>query len=131
MSISGVEKVSGICFLYLICSSSLCLVNLDRQASLPDPVQFWFIIGSRYSCRLTSMLLYDCNSLSVAKRKMIYYSIKNRLNLLALTLQVQFVLESTARILVYSLCKLVALGWHFPFSINFQSPHLQLLLETC
>ena len=110
MSISGVEKVSGICFLYLICSSSLCLVNLDGQASLPDSVQFWFIIGSRYSCCLTSMLLYDCNSLSVAKRKMIYYSIKNRLNLLALTLQVQFVLESTARILVYSLCKLVALG---------------------
>ena len=62
---------------------------------------------------------------------MIYYSIRNRLNLLALTLQVQFVLESMARTLAYSLCKLMALGWHYLFSINFQSPLLQLLLETC
>ena len=131
MSISSVEKVSRICFLYLICSPSLCLVNLDRQTSLPDSVNFWFIIRSWYGCRLTSMLLYDCNSLSIAKRKMIYYSIQSRLNLFALTLQVQFFLESTAKTLAYSLCKLMVQGSHYPFSIIIQSLLLQLLLETC
>ena len=56
------------------------------------------------------MLLYDCDSFSIAKQKMIYYYIQKDLNLLALTLQVQFVLESMARTLVCSLCTPMALG---------------------
>ena len=129
MSISGVEKVSGICFLYRICSSSLCLVNLDGQASLPDSINFGFIIGAWYGCRLTSMFLYDCDSLSVAKRSMIK-STRN-IEFVVLTLQVQFVLELMARTLTYSLYKLMVLGLHFPSSISFQFLLLRLLLETC
>ena len=110
MSISGIEKVSGICFLYLICSTSLCLINFDGHASLLDSVQFRFIIGSGYGCCLTSMLLYDCNSLSIAKFRLINHSALYRFDHVILTLLSQFVQESMARTLVYSLYKPKALG---------------------
>ena len=75
MSFSGIEKVSAICLLYWISSTSLRLVNFDRHTSPLDLVySSYFIVRSRYKRSLSSSFLYDWDSISVAKYSFMLYS---------------------------------------------------------